>query len=71
MRAVTRYGPDAMGCWSMLVTVTLSLSAGNGVNVLCAATLANSGTERLRWKTMVFASGVSMEERSPDSYGPL
>ncbi len=53
------------------MTVTLSLSAGNGVNVLCAATLANSGTERLRWKTMVFASGVSMEERSPDSYGPL
>jgi hypothetical protein len=60
-----------MGCWSMLVTVTLSLSAGNGVKVLCAATLANSGTDRLRWKTMVFSSGVSMEGRSPDSYGPL
>jgi hypothetical protein len=43
---------------------------GTGVKVFCATTLPKSAYGFFRWKTMVFASGVSIVDNSPDLYGP-
>lgn len=65
----TLYGPEESGCSSYFVPV--SLAFGTGVVWVWVARKGNSPSGLLRWKTIVFASGVSIESRPFLSlYGP-